>query len=64
MRLRFLLKLEHSLLNPDVLDKIREECANARRYCVARFASRRIIPEASDFAGFERKGMRGDWFCI
>ncbi|MDR3331454.1 MAG: deoxyribose-phosphate aldolase [Synergistaceae bacterium] len=29
-------KLEHSLLNPDVsLGKILEECANARRYCVA-----------------------------
>ena len=29
-------RLEHSLLNPDVcMDKIREECANARRYCVA-----------------------------
>ena len=29
-------KLEHSLLNPDVcVEKIRNECANARRYCVA-----------------------------
>lgn len=29
-------RLEHSLLNPDVsLAKIREECAQARRYCVA-----------------------------
>lgn len=29
-------KLEHSLLNPDIsMEKILEECANARRYCVA-----------------------------
>ncbi len=28
-------KLEHSLLNPDIsVEKIREECAHARRYCV------------------------------